>query len=336
MRGESSLVAPVARAVAWARTAQMGPFVMLKRLVVIGVALSAVPFALAWLITQNVLHPKPRREDHVPNDFKLETEEVLFHSRDGIRLGGWFIAPPAGVETPAPGFVLSHGWARSRAELLPHADILHRAGYAVLMFDYRNRGTSEGDAVTLGLREQDDLVGALDYFEQRSEVDSSRIGVFGMSTGSVVAICVAARDQRIRMIAAECPFATQAAVLRRGLRHYSKLPPYGLVNIAEWLLERRVGMSLSRGDAARVVDRISPRPAFIMADENDAVIGSDQTVAVFEAAREPKQFWLIPGADHARGWQAAPEEYERRVLDFVRRTLPGGTLATSDEAYTSG
>jgi fermentation-respiration switch protein FrsA (DUF1100 family) len=230
--------------------------------------------------------------------------------------------------------VLSHGWARSRAELLPHADFLHRAGYAVLAFDYRHRGESAGDAVTMGLREQGDLLGALDVLCAQSEVDGSRIALLGMSMGSAVAILVGADDERVRAVVAECPFGSHEAIMSRSLRHYYHLPSFPFAPLAKWLLERRLGETIDSAQPLHAVSSLSPRPLFVIADEADAVIGAEETERLFQAAVEPKRFWLIPGADHARGWQAAPEEYERRVVDFLREAL-GADEAPADAGTTT-
>ena len=290
----------------------------MRRLCLVATAIIGASLLIAWVISQQVLHPKRRVEDHGLDDFGLRAEGVSFPSRDGTRLAGWFI--PA-ANTPSPAIVLSHGWARSRAELLPHADLLHRAGFAVLLFDYRHRGESEGDAVTMGLGEHRDLLGALDAIAARPEVDADRIAVLGMSLGSVVAILTAAGDRRVRALVAECPYATSGAIMTRALRHYFHLPRFPVAPLAKWLIERRLGESLAGADPAQAMARISPRPVFIIADERDAIFGADETERVFQAMAEPKQFWLVPGADHARGWQAAPAEYERRVVDFLRGAL---------------
>ena len=286
----------------------------------------------AWIIAQRVLHPSTRVEDHDLSEFDLPAEEIFFPSRDGTRLSGWFI-PPAEASTASSGIVLSHGWARSRAELLPHADFLHRAGFAVLAFDYRHRGKSGGGEVTMGLRERDDLLAALDELAARPEIDAERIGVLGMSMGAVVALVVAATDQRVRALVAECPYATAETIMTRALRHYYRLPSFPLANLAKWLIERRLGQSLNVADALTVIDSISPRPLFLIADERDAVIGPDETERLFRAAGEPKRFWLIPGADHSRGWQAAPEEYEQRVVAFFQEAL-GATAVPAQYART--
>ena len=292
---------------------------LVRRALLVASALTVVPLLAAWLIARFVLYPKPKAEDHTLDDFDLPSEEIGFSSHDGTRLAGWFIPPPG--PTPAPGIVLSHGWGRSRAELLPHANFLHRAGYAVVAFDYRYRGESAGDGVTMGLREQDDLLGAIDTLCARPEVDAARVGVFGMSLGGVVAILVTARDTRVRALAVEAPFATHKAIMTRSIRHYFHLPSFPVADIAKWVIERRLGEPLDRAEPLHVVRLISPRPLLVIADERDSVIGHDETERVFQAAGEPKRFWLVPGADHARAWQTAGDEYERRVLDFYDQAL---------------
>ena len=294
---------------------------LLGRFVLLLCALTGVPLLIGWFVSRFVMHPRRKVEDHTLDDFGLAAESITFQSRDGTRLAGSFIPPPVGTFSPAPGIVLSHGWGRSRAELLPHADMLHRAGYAVLAFDYRHRGESDGAAITMGLREQGDLLAAIDTLCARPEVDANRIGVFGMSLGGVIAILVTARDPRVRVLAVEAPFATQEVIMTRSIRHYLHLPSFPFADIAKWVIERRLGGSLDEISPIDAVHLIPPRPLYVIADELDAVIGADETERVFLAAGEPKRWWHIAGAEHACGWQAAPAEYERRLVGFFGEAL---------------
>lgn len=283
-------------------------------------ALTGFPLALAWVVSEQVMHPRRRTEDNDLGNMPLPAEDVEFASRDGTRLSGWFI-PPLNATAVAPGIVLSHGWARSRCELLPHAGFLHRAGFAVLMFDYRYRGLSAGDSITMGVNERSDLLAAIDTIAARPEIDAERVGVLGMSMGGVISIVVGAEDKRVRSIVAECPFATHDTILTRSLRHYSKFPMSPMAPFVRWMLERRFGEPLPNVEPIRFVGELAPRPLFIIGDENDAVVGVEDSRRLFDAAGEPKRYWLIPNADHARGWQFAGVEYERRVVEFFRETL---------------
>jgi fermentation-respiration switch protein FrsA (DUF1100 family) len=42
---------------------------------------------------------------------------------------------------------------------------------------------------------------------------------------------------------------------------------------------------------------------------------------LFNMAREPKEFWLIPGANHNQGPHVAGQEYSRRVREFFDKYL---------------
>lgn len=283
-----------------------------------GLAAGALVVA-AWAVSERAIHPWRRREDFDLLDFDLPVQEVSFPSRDGLRLVGWFVPATGG----APGLcvVLAHGHGRSRGELLPHADFLHRAGFSTLLFDFRNRGESQGTAVTMGIREPLDLLGALDYVKGRPDVNLGCIGVLGLSLGAAVAIMVAADAPEVRAVVAESAFPHVELLMERGLRHFFHLPAFPLGPLARRMVEMRLGARLDAVAPGRVVGRISPRALLLIDDGNDEVLGPGLGRALLAAAGEPKALWTVPGAAHARGWQAAPQEYERRVVEFFRQHL---------------
>ncbi len=43
----------------------------------------------------------------------------------------------------------------------------------------------------------------------------------------------------------------------------------------------------------------------------------------YAAARGEKEIWEVPGSGHMKGIEAQPEEYERRVVGFFDRAMPG-------------
>jgi len=164
--------------------------------------LAGLVVAVALFFARQMIRPARVRLWATPADAGMEYEDVEFPARDGLRLSGWFI--PAATENgdPGPAIVLVHGWPWNRlgeaadtlmanisgaspVDLLRLAHALHRGGYHVLMFDLRNHGQSaESNAVTFGLQESNDLLGALDYAAGRDDVDEGRIGVVGFSMGA--------------------------------------------------------------------------------------------------------------------------------------------------------
>ena len=74
-------------------------------------------------------------------------------------------------------------------------------------------------------------------------------------------------------------------------------------------------------DPIRKVARIAPRGLLVIVPQEDRLIDARQGERLFEAAREPKELYMVPGAGHAEAYAIAPEAYRSRVLDFLERHL---------------
>jgi len=77
-------------------------------------------------------------------------------------------------------------------------------------------------------------------------------------------------------------------------------------------------------DAARPVDKIgaiSPRPVFIIHGFADDIISPANSMRDYDAARQPKSLWFVPGARHGWSRGVAGALYQRRVIAFFRRYL---------------
>ena len=81
-------------------------------------------------------------------------------------------------------------------------------------------------------------------------------------------------------------------------------------------LHRRIGVSPSQ---LHPIDHIAEVdcPVLIMSGENDRNTRPADTQKLFERARFAKQPWFVPNAGHIDLHQAAPYEYETRVLAFL-------------------
>ena len=69
--------------------------------------------------------------------------------------------------------------------------------------------------------------------------------------------------------------------------------------------------------------RIAPRPVFFVYATPGQGGEAELNEVFYDAAREPKEIWDVPGASHTGGIEAEPEEYERRVVGFFDRALLG-------------
>ncbi|HET7028575.1 MAG TPA: alpha/beta fold hydrolase [Candidatus Limnocylindrales bacterium] len=157
----------------------------------------------------------------------MRVEEVRFYSRGSALAGTLMLPDDASAERPVPGIAQGPGWLGLRDAKLykPYHEALLAAGMAVLVFDYRGFGDSEGDATYLDPATQvEDWRNAVTYLAARVEIDASRIGAFGSGgTGGGNAVMAAGLDPRIKATVSQVPVADGRDWLHRMRREHEWL-----------------------------------------------------------------------------------------------------------------
>ena len=271
----------------------------------------------AWRWASRLMARRTADEEASPSDHGLAYQDVCFTSRDGITLRGWFI-PGAAARCAV---IFCHGHGGSMDPDVIYAPWLHQAGFSVLMFDFRAHGRSDGERVSMGYLERQDLLGAVDFLRQRG-ID--RLGVLGFSMGGAVAMSTAPHSEAIRAVISDGGFARLENALlgwssrRRNLPSWLTLPLTRLViAVAGW----RLGGRLPEADPIRWVGRIAPRPLLLIHGDRDVYVTVKDVQALYQAAGEPKELWRVAEAEHRRVDRVRPDEYRERVVGFFRRHL---------------
>ncbi|MEK7382755.1 MAG: alpha/beta hydrolase [Elusimicrobiota bacterium] len=285
-------------------------------------ALLAAVLALGYYGAGILIHPPAMSPmTCFPESYGLAYEKVSFRSKDGLALSGWFLPSPRGQDKT---LLICHGWGDNKGEILEQTVFLNRAeGFNLLYFDFRGHGESEGTQVTLGKQELKDFSAAMDYLKKARPRCAANLGVFGLSMGAAVAAMALAAHPEIKAAVLESPFADFQEVGRRWAWHKFRVPYFPIMMMVLLMAKLRSG----HGD----IDAYSPEsflpgaltPVFLIAAEHDAIMPPRDIRRLYALARGPKQYWMVPGASHAKCRQAAPEDYEARVAAFLRTYLPG-------------
>jgi dienelactone hydrolase len=149
----------------------------------------------------------------------VDRTDVTFLSA-GTRCVGWLYRP-ANTDGDVPCVVMAHGFGLTRADgLARYAEALARAGAAVLVYDHRYLGDSEGEPrQRVRMAEQlDDRMAAISFARTLDGTDPDRIIVWGFSLSGGSAIEVTAADERIAGAILLCPLADGRWRLNRGMR----------------------------------------------------------------------------------------------------------------------
>jgi 2,6-dihydroxypseudooxynicotine hydrolase len=108
-----------------------------------------------------------------------------------------YLRVPADRTQPAPVVIMIPGLDSVKEELQATAEYLLSRGLAVIAIDGPGQGEAEYD-LPIEPRYERVATAVADFLEQREDVDSRRIGVFGVSLGGYYAARSAAHEPRLR------------------------------------------------------------------------------------------------------------------------------------------
>jgi len=238
-----------------------------------------------------------------------EYQDVSFTTVDGLELEGWYIPSKNGAA------VISFPGRKGPQK---PARLLARHGYGVLLFDRRGEGESEGDPNLFGWQGTRDIEAAVAFLRAQPDVRNDRIGGLGLSVGGEMMLQEAAENDSMKAVVSEgagirsvregvqmdgaakviATWASGIATLGT-MVWTSNLPPRGLTDLSGEITEPTLFIHANPGQG-----------------------GETLTEKYYEAAKGQKEYWQPPGG-HTGALDAAPQEYERRVIGFFDRHLLG-------------
>jgi len=227
--------------------------------------------------------------DVTPKDAGLPFDDVFFTTGDGVRLNGWFVPYPGSKIT----LLWFHGNAGNISHRVENIKLLHaKVNINVFIFDYRGYGRSGGKVSEEGTYR--DASAALEYLRSRGDVEPKGIIFFGRSLGAAVAADLAAREECLALI-----LETTFVSIREMARAAFPFLPIG-------------PLLRTRYDVVEKIAKVRA-PLLVLHGDRDEVVPYEQGRRVFEAAREPKEFYTIRGAHHNDTYIAGGEDYFRAL-----------------------
>ena len=231
-----------------------------------------------------------------PLDFGLDYEEVWFASEDGVQLNGWWVPSPG-----APVFLWFHGNAGNISHRLENIKLLvEEVGVQVFIFDYREYGKSEGSISREGTFK--DAAAAYRYLTMTRGVPGSDIILFGRSLGTALATDAALKGP------------SRALILESAFTNSQEMAKLYAPFLSDWRPKVPYD-NLGRIGGVKV-------PVLVIHGSHDEIIPVDMGRRVFDAAPEPKELYIIPGAHHNDTYLAGGPEYVKRLRSFIERTTP--------------
>lgn len=200
-----------------------------------------------------------------------------------------------------PVVIYMHGNSSARVEVLPQLSYLLSLGVAVFSFDFAGSGKSDGEYVSLGYYEREDLACVVAHLRATNVV--STIALWGRSMGAATSLMFGDRDPSIACMILDSPFAdlTQLAeeMVEKG-RDQGIVVPTFVVSVALRMISGSV-----KKQANVNIKNISPIthadkcfiPALFVAGEHDDFIKKHHAEAIYERYAGDKNIIIVEG-DH--------------------------------------
>ena len=262
--------------------------------------------------------------------------------------------------------LICHGFMCDQYDAGMLRGMFKRSHYNVMTFDFRGHGKkNQGQYCTFGRDEALDVIAAAKFVRNHPELKDMPLFVYGFSMGAVSAIEAQSLDKTLfDAMILDCPFESSEKVIKTGLDGlkfsafgYSfEIPGRNLLERYAFhpyvqSLVKTVLRIVSQMDATQMRTNFCPVhpvesikkvtvPIFFIHCKNDEKVSFDQVKAVFDGAAGWKQVWLSEGRRHCDSAIYNPEEYARRVREFLQfymdgnlESMPSGNIDRDEDDY---
>ncbi|MGA2498174.1 MAG: alpha/beta fold hydrolase, partial [Tepidisphaeraceae bacterium] len=267
-----------------------------------------------------------------PADLGFTFQPVSFNVRDHatgrpLKVAAWWI--PAGAPSDRC-VVLLHGRADAKVGAIAWAPMLRNLGWNILVPDMRAHGESDGRFSTAGVHERYDVDQVINQIQAQFPQQTRTLVLVGLSMGAGIALGVAGIRTDIAGLVLDSPFCSYAQATWEHMKLMAfDIRPLHRAAIA--IAERLAGCRFDDMIPVKLLAEVSC-PVLLIDGDDDPLIppaGREQLQQAL-ATRSGRGLcthrWSAPGTGHLQAYVCHPQEYERRISEFLEtalRSLPG-------------
>ncbi len=255
--------------------------------------------------------PKPRNLQN-PTHYGLPFETHKLTNPSGHSLEGWYIPKPRSNNV----ILLFHGYASSKASLLPIAQELHLHGYATFLIDFYGSGGSSGSTTTIGIKEAEDVALTTHYIQER--LPDHKIVLYGVSMGGAAILrSIATHNIKPSAIIIESTFDRLLTTTQNRF-HSMNLPSFPLAELLIFWGGVQQGVNPFTHNPAEYAAFVSC-PSLVLHGAMDQRVSIEEANHIFHNLPATKQFQLYEGVGHQLLADAAKEKWTSDVLKFLSK-----------------
>ncbi len=225
-----------------------------------------------------------------------------------------------------PIIIYLHSNSSSRLEGLSNVQYLLRKNINLFVFDFSGSGLSEGEYISLGYNEKDDLKVVIDFVIKLPGV--SKIGLWGRSMGAATALMYTPLDNRITCLGIDSPFSEFKLLAKQLCLSYKGIPNFIVDLVFVFLkksIKEKIGCDIEEINPIKGVKDIKI-PGFFIHGIKDELIPVEHTVNIVNQYSGIKEINVVEGGHNSK----RPRHVMRKLANFFYRYLYEGNSDKSD------
>ena len=211
-----------------------------------------------------------------------------------------------------------HGNSSSRLEGLNNLEVLLKNNINLFVIDFPGCGLSEGEYISLGYHEKNDVKIIVDFIENLPGV--SKIGIWGRSMGAATTLLYTYKDPRISAICIDSPFENFKRLAEELVIKQIKLPKFiidGALKIVQGTVKKKNGLDIYK---LKPLENVSNtfQPALFIHAINDELINVEHSINLFNNYGGPKSLKCCDKGGHN---SRRPKIIKKEIGDFFYKYL---------------
>lgn len=242
---------------------------------------------------------------------ELEKEELLIPSYDRYELHGFYL-PCEGSDKYV---IITHGITDTCYGSVRYANLYHKLGLNVVIYDLRNHGRNRPDYTTMGIRESKDLQAVIGCIRERFGKDI-KLGIHGESLGSATSILSLYNGLGLSFCVADCGYSDLIKLMNYLTKEIYRVPSF-FIRLGSMLGKLIYHYSFYD---IRPIDNLKENttPLLFVHGTADTYIPPHMSQDMYDAAECYKEIEFFEGAKHAQSIESNPQKYYEMLERFLK------------------
>lgn len=210
-----------------------------------------------------------------------------------------------------------HGNSSSRLEGLKIAPELLKRDINLMVFDFAGCGLSEGEYISLGWHEKEDVRIVVDFLQKLPGV--GRIGLWGRSMGAATTMMYTHSDERISCICLDSPFSDFSKLAKELCNKQVSLPDFVVgtaLSIVNSTIKSKNGVDINKLVPSVYAPKTTA-PAFFIHAMNDELIPLEHSLSIFEVYGGEKSLNICEGTHNSARQKHIQEKVGKFFVKYM-------------------